>query len=295
MKPFLLLLTALPAFAMADVKVEKVDYHGWSGAYRVSNPDVDLVVVPQVGRIMRYGYVGKENILWENDAFAGKPPLKGLRTDYGGDRLLPAPQALWLGLPETDLESVPWTAEAIPNGVRLTSPTSAKIKVRFVREITMSPFGSGVHIRNRLENLGPRREIAPWQATQIDNPDQVVLPTEPSGQNPKGYRMLQGRFDPTLHTPKGPGLQIQRDPKDPVKIGAFSNSGQLAASKGGTVFYAKTKVYRALSYFDGSPLAIFTSPDPDKYAQFDLVGAAVRMDTGENVFLDVDWSLTSSK
>src|SRR5207237_346878 len=54
------------------VTAQRLPYHGWSGAYRLSNGTVDLVFVPQIGRIMRYGYVGGPNMLFENEKLSGK-------------------------------------------------------------------------------------------------------------------------------------------------------------------------------------------------------------------------------
>src|SRR5438105_716976 len=60
-----------PAGPPAGVAVERVDYHGWPGCFRLTNGTVDVVVVPQIGRVMRYGPVGGPNLLWENPALPG--------------------------------------------------------------------------------------------------------------------------------------------------------------------------------------------------------------------------------
>ena len=55
-----------------------------------------MVVVPQIGRIMHYGFVGGENILWSDSQHhgkvlpGGKPDLdeegQFAWTNFGGDR-----------------------------------------------------------------------------------------------------------------------------------------------------------------------------------------------------------------
>ena len=57
------MLAALAAPAMAQVTVEEIEYEGWARSIEIANPDVRLVVVPAIGRIMHYGFVGGENIL----------------------------------------------------------------------------------------------------------------------------------------------------------------------------------------------------------------------------------------
>lgn len=289
--------TLVPSLVRADVKVEKVDYHGWTGCYRISNPDVELIVVPQVGRVMRYGYPGKDNMLWENPDLAGKPSKPGIWTNYGGDKLWPAPQSVWNWPPDYDLDGSPWKVEVIPSGLRMTSPDSKKLKLRLMREITLAPFGTAVHFRNRMDNLGPERQLAPWQVTQIDDPYSIFLPTESTSVNPRGYRLLQNStLNPSLHQVTAQGVQIKRDPRNGFKIGGLSTSGELTASKGMTVFHMKTKIYRSLMYPDGNcALEVFTSGDPDKYAELELLGPLVKMDPSQGAYLEVDWRLSEGK
>ena len=50
------MLAALAAPAMAQVTVEEIEYEGWARSIEIANPDVRLVVVPAIGRIMHYGF-----------------------------------------------------------------------------------------------------------------------------------------------------------------------------------------------------------------------------------------------
>ena len=134
--------------AQAAVTVSQGEYHGWTGAYRLSNGTVDLVFVPQIGRIMRYGYVGERNVLWENPALAGKTtdlsrPVNDWQ-NYGGDKLWPAPQSVWGWPPDPVSDSGPQTVKVLPNRhLLMTGPESRKYGVRFQREIALDP------VRNR--------------------------------------------------------------------------------------------------------------------------------------------------
>ena len=44
--------------SFASVAIERVEYKGWTDAVYLSNGEVELVVVPQIGRIMHYGFKG---------------------------------------------------------------------------------------------------------------------------------------------------------------------------------------------------------------------------------------------
>jgi hypothetical protein len=297
MNPLALVLVLFPA-AAAEVKVEQVEYHGWADSYRLSNGTIEVTVVPKIGRVMRYGYAGKDNLLWENPALAGKAPVKGEWNNYGGDKVWPAPQSFWNWPPDPDLDGSAWTAEQITNGVRITSPVSKKYKLRFVREITLDAYGTQVHFRNRLDNLGPRREISPWQITQLDDPFSVFIPLESTAQNPKGWRLLVGSaLNPTFHELTPGGLRIKRSPTAAYKFGTYSSKGEITASqRGQTVFHMSTRIYRGQKYPDGgSPLELFTSGDPAKYVEVELLGPLGRIDTGEGAVLETTWRLTQGQ
>jgi len=52
--------------AQWKVRMEKVNYLGQPNSYRLSNGTVEVVVSTDVGpRILRYGFLGKENVLGE--------------------------------------------------------------------------------------------------------------------------------------------------------------------------------------------------------------------------------------
>ncbi len=46
--------------------MEKTTFKDWREAVRISNGEIEVVVVPEIGRVMFYGYPGKKNFLWVN-------------------------------------------------------------------------------------------------------------------------------------------------------------------------------------------------------------------------------------
>src|SRR5271169_2099702 len=75
-----------------SVLIEKTACHGWPNSYRVSNGTVEAVVTSDVGpRVMRYGFVGGQNLFKE---FAGQMGKSG-EPDWqprGGHRIWMAPE-----------------------------------------------------------------------------------------------------------------------------------------------------------------------------------------------------------
>lgn len=278
------------------VTVSKETYAGWSDSYRISNGTVDLVVVPKVGRIMRYGYVGERNFLWENPGTAGKEGSATGYLNHGGDKVWPAPQSVWNWPPDAALDGSPWTVETLPNGVRITSPVGKLVKVRIVRDITLAPLGTNVDIKNRMENLGDRQRVAVWQVTQVAPPDMVSLPFEIAPEQPRGWHGYGNeKLDPKFHEQTREELRLKRDPNSSRKFGAFSTKGRITSTFGTTRFVSEIVnpvVRQNFRYPDkNSPLQVYLSGDPSPYIEMELNSPLQAMDRGESHFLSVRWRL----
>ena len=166
--------------------VVTVRYQGWDDCWRMSNGTVDLVVVPQVGRIMRYGFIGQDNMLWENPDLPGLvSPGPGTWLNYGGDKVWPWPQDQWKSVtgrdwpPPVGVEEVGHRVERIgPRTLRLTSPELRGYGVRIVRDISLAPTGSRVTMTSRYEAV-PDRPIRNWPqvwtVSQIPPPDVAAV------------------------------------------------------------------------------------------------------------------------
>src|SRR5689334_8758901 len=79
------------------VTVEKTDYHGWKDSWKVSNGTCELVIVPQVNRMMSFSLVGSPSPIWNNDAIAGQVQLSDDNQwhNFGGDKVWPTQQDWW--------------------------------------------------------------------------------------------------------------------------------------------------------------------------------------------------------
>ena len=68
----LLLLISVQNVAQ-KVTVRQAEYNGWKDAIILSNGKVEAVIVPSIGRVMQFRFVGEDGVFWENSAVAGKP------------------------------------------------------------------------------------------------------------------------------------------------------------------------------------------------------------------------------
>lgn len=297
------LLAPLPeAGARAEVRVERVSYHGWPEAYRLSNGTVDLVVVPEIGRIMRYGYLGRPNVLWENAGLRGKT-LDPARpspewVNFGGDKLWPAPQSAYWP-PDPHLDGAPQSVTIVSGTrLRMESPRSAKLGIRFVRVIALADSGTGVRIRNTVVNDSRDEvEVSVWEVTQIGEPAWAALDLYRRGRFPRGYHVFPDSAPAAGAVAVRRGeVRLRRDPKQGGKIGADSPRGQARARVGGVVFTVSAPLERGAPYPDqGCAQEIWSNPDPLRYMELELLGPIVRLRPGAARTLETRWRLERAR
>lgn len=215
----------------AQVVVTRESYNGWNDVYKLSNGTAEVVIVPQIARIMRFGFVGGANLFWNNDAEASKPgdPSGGWR-NFGGDKPWPWSQddwTKWFGAawpPPPEADQLPQTASVVGTGtVRLVSPVIEKIGCRIVREITLAESGARLFVTTRLQRVTDANTdpVAAWTITQT----------------PFVRAPLVARLD-TTGTTFAEGWRVMGD-KKPVKSVRRSDDGVLlfverdAAATGG--------------------------------------------------------------
>jgi hypothetical protein len=288
--------------ARAEVTVTRIDYHGWQGAYRLANRTVELVFVPQIGRVMRYGIVGGPNVLWENPQLAGKTtdlaaPGKDW-ANYGGDKLWPAPQARWGWPPDPTLESAPQTVKVLPNRhLRITGPIGKAQQVRFQREIALDADGTGVTLKNTLCNTSAQRvEWSVWEVAQVDDPTEMRLPLNRAGKFSQGYHIFeQQRPAPESLSLEKTLLRLRRNPKQAGKVGSDSPLGWIEATASGLNFRVSATFAPGKSYpDDGCSLEIYTSDDPNKYVELELLSPLKTLHPNETITFTTHWRLSGN-
>ena len=295
------LLTGGAKMTAAQVTVKRITYNGWKGAYRLANKTTELVFVPQIGRIMRYGGVEGANLLWNNRELDGKTtdlahPPKDWQ-NYGGDKCWPAPQARWGWPPDPAMDSGRQSVTVTKQKhLRVTGQPSGKEKVRFVREIALDAEGSGVTIENTLINVSDKPDTwAVWEVAQTDNPDLMRLPLYKAGHFENGFYVFgdpQPVPVPGNVTVAGDEIHVRRDPKHASKIGGDSPLGWIVAEKNGIRLEVSQTVEAGKPYPDsGCALEIYTSDGPNAYVELELLGPLTPLAPKAQISLTTRWRL----
>lgn len=279
----------LTSFSMAAVTVEKVDYKGWTGSYKISNGTVEVIVVPQVGRVMSYGYSGEKNVLWQNDALLGKTfhASRDPYRNYGGDKLWIAPRTLWQWPPDMAFDGSPWTAKPLPNGVEIESAVGSPVQVQLRRQITLGDFRTEVTFLNSLFNRAERKEVGLWQATQIVPPDGTTLDIT-GGWYGFGNQNLS---DPG-EVLSGSTINLQPLAGRVRKLGSTTQAGRLSAVIGNVKFFSESPTVRGGQYPDHNSAQQISYPaNPDPYVEFSQLGLLQRLEHSEASQQTVKWRL----
>ncbi|MCW3054978.1 MAG: hypothetical protein JWN14_4148 [Chthonomonadales bacterium] len=294
------LLILAGSSARGEVTVSREEYHGWEGAYRLSNGTVDLVFVPQIGRIMRYGYVGERNVLWENTALAGKttmlkPPVTDWQ-NYGGDKLWPSPQATWGWPPDPVSDSGPQTVRVTPDKhLVVTGPASSKYGVQFQREIMLDSHGTRVTFRNVITNVGAKPVTwGIWEVAQVDSPDETRFPMSSKGGLPGGYKVFEDQKPAQGQvTIQEDMVTIRRRADHSGKIGTRSTVGWIESRWGERGFKIAGIFPTTGDYPDGGcSQEIYTSDDPNRYVEMELLAPVRTFGPGKEESFVTAWSLT---
>ena len=293
------------ALSAAPAQWVQRPYHGWSDALCIDNGSAEVVVVPSLGRIMRFAPSGGENFLWENPACLGRTRPDGDPNWFnaGGDKVWPAEQSAWPAVigrgwpPDRVLDGAPWTAEVLPGPqLRLTSGISSDYELRAERTLTLAADRASLLIEQRFTKLaGPPAKVTIWNVSQTDDPERAWLPTGPVTTLPRGYHDFER---PDLGNMERVGdhlLEIRRLPDASTKFGTDSDRGWVAALRHGVVFsqhYQRTPG----DYPDhGCVAEAYTEMDAiAKMVELELLSPQATLSVGESLTWTIEWRLTAA-
>jgi hypothetical protein len=283
--------------ASAAVKIEKTNYKGWPNSYRITNGEVELVVTSDIGpRIMRYGFVGGQNLFKEFPESLGKSgePAWVAR---GGHRVWAAPEdAVRTYAPDNG----PVRIEIQGDVLEATEPAEPLTGLEKQIVVKLSPSGTGVEVLHRIKNAGAHPlDLAAWALTMMapggvgihgfpprGKHPQVLYPTNPlvmwAFSNLSDHRW---RFTRKY-------LMLHQDPKDadPQKLGSFNKNTWAAYSLGTELFI---KRYDAADSPQGYPdfgcsFETFTNAD---FLELETLGPLMHLKHGAALEHVEHWTL----
>jgi hypothetical protein len=292
-------------------------YHGWLGAYRISNGVVDVVVVPQIGRIMAFEFMGQpdtnalfNNAIWEGKSAPATPDPADPKTfpkdwrNIGGDKVWPSPQDDWpqrqpVGWPpDPSFDTGPYRLTRLPDGVRLTGPISPYFGIRHVRDIILTPGSATLHLHDTFLKVAgpPGPPLGIWSISQVRGDSTVYLPLDRHGLFPGlGLTPLQDS-KPSMPNwqPQGDILAVTRPSGIGTKVGVDDSEGWMACLYGGDLLFSEHfSRSRHARYPDkGVNAEVFTNGDDSQaYLEMEALGPLVSLKSGQRLSRDIIWRL----
>lgn len=235
--------------------MEKINYHGWSNSWRLSNGRIELVVTTDVGpRLIHFGFNGGEN------EFATVAPLLGLTGGdewrvYGGHRFWHAPEH-----PVRTYYPDNGPVALVDRGdfVRLVQDTEQSTGIQKEIDIVMHAEEARLRVVHRLINHNVWSiELAPWALSVMAPGGIGILPLPP--RVPHGESLLPANTL-TLWSYTNMAdrrwtwghrvIMLKQDPQNasPQKLGVASQEGWVAYANRGHLF---------VKFFEAVPAAVY--------------------------------------
>ena len=117
------------------------NYHSWNNSVTVNNGLVEAVIVPAIGRVQQFRFVGDTNgAFWEDPSLWGQNPSTSSYKNFGGDKAWPAPQYGWGGYwwpPPTGFDGTTETGSFTNGIVTLLSQTDSRYGLHVTRTVEL--------------------------------------------------------------------------------------------------------------------------------------------------------------
>lgn len=280
------------------ISMVRINYHGWTNAIRMTNYSAEVVIVPEIGRIMQFRLVGEDNVFWENEQLQGRTPewneaewRKSDWINFGGDKPWPMPEGDWPKFtrrgwkPPPAFDGMRWKSDIEPQAVVLTSPVDPYYGIRVRRRIELSRLSHlnvTLTVTTTFERIsGEPAKIGIWVITQFRDPVGVFIPIPEKTLFTNGYAPMWDKVPPSLKNENG-WLSLSRDRKTSYKIG--SDAGRVYWVGSNVVCRIDSPRIPGVEYPDmGSSVEVYTNDDPLRYVELETLGPLKLMKRGDKI------------
>jgi hypothetical protein len=279
---------------MGRVKTIRKQYKGWENCIEISNGIVDLIATTDVGpRIIRFGFIGKENEFCEVESQIGK--IGGDEWNiFGGHRLWHSPEHKPRSYEPDNAKIEYWEKE---NGIVLSQPVEAWAQIKKEIEVTISPNKAQVTLLHRLINKGAWPiKLAAWALTVMAPGGKVIIPqvTKDTGLLPNRMISLWPYTKLNDHRvywgEKYITLLHDSNAKEAFKIGMPNEDGWAAYVNHGHLFIKQFQYVKGALYpdFGASSFETYTC---DYMTEIESLSPLVALEPDESVEHMEIWSL----
>ena len=289
MKPFymaaiLLAGGGLELCAAPAVTITRTNYQGWSDAYVLRNAEIEAVVVPAIGRVMQFRFIGEAGVFWENPANLGRVASTNIEdwktsdwVNFGGDKAWPSPEGSWSSWtkratwrPPPTFDSSAYQARVDGEALVMTSPEDPFLGIQVMRRVELASRTTLRITTEFAKQTGGAVTCGVWVVTQLNEPVRLFAPLPAKSIFTRGYILLSQRSPPSLKVDQGQ-VSLERDRSGSYKIGLDSER-LLWMGERHCVLIENPRQARQTYPDRGSSTEIYTNPDPLNYIELESLG-----------------------
>ena len=280
----------------AAVKIEKIPYRGWPNCYRISNGEVELIATTAVGpRIIRYGFVGGQNLFKEFDEQMGKQGESTWQA-RGGHRVWMSPEDQVLTYA---LDNSPVHAVVKGEVLELTSGVEKETGLEKQIVVKLGKTGTAVDVVHKLTNKGSKdREFAVWALTMMAQGGVGIAAFPPRGTHEKDLAPTNPLvmwaytdFSDRRWQFTKKYLLLRQDPKNSnsEKVGLFNRDTVGAYLLGSDLFIKRSAAQNESRHPDfGCSYETFTN---EQFLEMETLGEMSAVRPGGSLEHTEHWSL----
>ncbi|HWD00043.1 MAG TPA: hypothetical protein VG456_24960 [Candidatus Sulfopaludibacter sp.] len=280
-----------------SVSIEKTNFRGWPNSYRISNGTVEAIVTGDVGpRVMRYAFVGGQNLFKEFDSQMGKSGEPDWQP-RGGHRVWIAPEdPVRSYAPDNDAVRIDIDGGVLEATQAVEPLTGLEKKII----CKMQPEGSQIEVIHQIRNAGATDcKIAAWTLTMMAPGGAGIHGFPPRGTHPEVLAptnpLVMWAFT-NLADPRWRLLQkylvLLQDPKNsvPQKLGSFHPRTWGAYLLHGELFVKRTTAPAPPDQYPdfGCSFETFTNAD---FLELETLGPIATLHPGDSLTHTEQWSL----
>jgi hypothetical protein len=279
-----------------SVHIERVEWKGWPNCWRLSNDSVELIVTQDIGpRVMRFGYVGGQNLFKEFTEQLGQSGEPGWCI-RGGHRLWKGPEDRYATYA---LDNAPIEMEAEGGTLIATQKVEPETGLQKRMAITLADSGSRVTVTHTIWNRGLLPvELAAWTPTVMAQGGLGVSGFPPRGTHPEDLEptnpLIMWAFtdlsDPRWKFTKK-YLTLRQDPLNrvPQKLGHWNRHTFGAYFLNGEIFLKEYFPCPGMAHPEfGASFEIFTNQD---FLELETMGPLAKLGKDESLTHVEQWSL----
>lgn len=277
--------------SQAPIQIRVGPHKGWARCVTIANGVIEAIVVPDVGRVMEFRFIGQASPFWEDPTLRGKAPDPASSDwgNFGGDKTWPAPQADWDKVtprawpPPVAFDSMPVEVTVRRDTLVLTSPVDPHYGIRTERVLALQPDAATMTITTTYEKVsGAPLKTGIWIITQLAEPVGVYAPVPVRSLFEQGYNRQSGEVLPAdLKVSKGL-LSLTRDPSKSTKIG-MDTTRLLWVGRTDMVLIESPRQQGAEYPDQQSSTEIYTNPNPKAYVELEMLGPLSTLNPGDRI------------